>query len=187
MPWRSTRISSTIRASAPSMRVSAASCRSCHGASPVEARVVNTTASGEEGQVDCGGDGPMVREPSTGKYKRVRLFVLTLGYSRKCVRLLTWRSSARNWAELHQAWSGASFYLTASSARPCALPTAPLDTSRTRRHSGGMSVQARSLVDLLWPTQEILWVTSATACTPCDRFGLAPLDAGRRGPWPDPS
>jgi hypothetical protein len=28
--------------------------------------------------------------------------VLTLGYSRKCVRLLTWRSSSRIWAELHE-------------------------------------------------------------------------------------
>ena len=48
--------------------------------SPVEARVVITTLPGEESQVDYGGDGPMVRDPSTGKYKRVRLFVLTLGY-----------------------------------------------------------------------------------------------------------
>jgi hypothetical protein len=31
----------------------------------------------------------MVRDPSNGKYKRVRLFVLTLGYSRKCIRLLS--------------------------------------------------------------------------------------------------
>src|SRR6202163_2219486 len=44
----------------------------------------------------------MVRDATTGKYRRVRLFVLTLGYSRKCVRLLTWRSSARIWAELHE-------------------------------------------------------------------------------------
>jgi hypothetical protein len=43
-----------------------------------------------------------VRDPSTGKYRRVRLFVLTLGYSRKCVRLLTGRSSAQIWAELHE-------------------------------------------------------------------------------------
>jgi hypothetical protein len=28
--------------------------------------------------------------------------VLTLGYSRKCVRLLTWRSSAQIWAALHE-------------------------------------------------------------------------------------
>jgi transposase len=72
------------------------------GTAPIEARVVITTAPGEEGQVDYGGDGPMVRDPSTGKYKRVRLFVLTLGYSRKCIRLLTWRSSAQIWAELHE-------------------------------------------------------------------------------------
>ena len=61
-----------------------------------------TTGPGEEGQVDYGGDGPMVRDPSTSKYKRARLFVLTLGYSRKCVRLLTWRSSAQIWLELHE-------------------------------------------------------------------------------------
>ena len=72
------------------------------GATPVEARVVITTAPGEEGQVDYGGDGPMVRDPQSGKYKRVRLFVFTLGYSRKSVRWLVWRSSAQTWAELHE-------------------------------------------------------------------------------------
>jgi transposase len=72
------------------------------GKVPAEARVVITTGPGEECQVDYGGDGPMVRDPNTGKYRRVRLFVLTLGYSRKCVRLLTWRSSAAIWAELHE-------------------------------------------------------------------------------------
>jgi transposase len=72
------------------------------GAAPAEARVVITTAPGEEGQVDYGGDGPMVRDATTDKYRRVRLFVLTLGFSRKCVRLLTWRSSAQIWAELHE-------------------------------------------------------------------------------------
>lgn len=66
-----------------------------------EARVVITTAPGEEAQVDYG-EGPMVREAATGKYRRTRLFVLTLGYSRKSVRLLAWRSSAQVWAELHE-------------------------------------------------------------------------------------
>jgi hypothetical protein len=42
------------------------------GASTPEARVVITTAPGEEGQVDYG-DGPMVRHPQTGKYRRTRL------------------------------------------------------------------------------------------------------------------
>jgi transposase len=71
------------------------------GGSAVEARVVITTAPGEEAQVDYG-SGPMVRHPITGKYRRTRLFVLTLGYSRKSVRLLTWRSSTETWAELHE-------------------------------------------------------------------------------------
>jgi len=44
----------------------------------------------------------MVRDPSTGKYRRTRLFVLTLGYSRKSVRLLLWRSTTHVWAELHE-------------------------------------------------------------------------------------
>ena len=71
------------------------------GAAKPEARVVIETAPGEEAQVDYG-SGPLVRDPQTGKYRRTRLFVLTLGYSRKCVRLLVVRSSARVWAELHE-------------------------------------------------------------------------------------
>ncbi len=59
------------------------------------------TPPGEEGQVDYG-EGPMARYPETGKYRRTRLFVFTLGYSRKAVRLLTFKSSVRIWAELHE-------------------------------------------------------------------------------------
>ena len=46
----------------------------------------------------------MVRHRATGKYRRVRLFLLTLtlAHSRKSVRLLTWKSSLRIWAELHE-------------------------------------------------------------------------------------
>jgi len=71
------------------------------GDRPPEPFGVITTTSGEEAQVDYG-DGPMVRDPMTGKYRRVRLFVLTLGYSRKAVRLLTWKSSSTIWAQLHE-------------------------------------------------------------------------------------
>ena len=46
--------------------------------------------------------GPMMRDPNTGKYRRTRLFVLTLGYSRKSVRLLTFTSRGCIWAELHE-------------------------------------------------------------------------------------
>jgi transposase len=71
------------------------------GSTPAEARVVITTAPGEEAQVDYGG-GPMVRHPESGKYRRTQLFVLTLGYSRKSVRLIVWRSSTQTWAQLHE-------------------------------------------------------------------------------------
>jgi len=71
------------------------------GAQTPEARVVITTAPGEEAQVDYG-DGPMVLDPPTGKYRRTRLFVMTLGYSRKAVRLLRWKSSSQVWAQLHE-------------------------------------------------------------------------------------
>jgi transposase len=63
--------------------------------------VVIETAAGEESQVDYGA-GPMVRDPNTGKYRRTRLFVLTLGYNRKSVRLLNFQSSSQIWAELHE-------------------------------------------------------------------------------------
>lgn len=72
-----------------------------NGQQPKEARAVITTAPGEEGQVDYG-DGPMVRDAATDKYRRTRLFVMTLGYSRKSVRLLVRRSSTKVWAELHE-------------------------------------------------------------------------------------
>jgi transposase len=71
------------------------------GSTTPEARVVIETAPGEEAQVDYG-SGPMVRDPESGKYRRTRLFVLTLGHSRKSVRLLVFRSSTRVWAELHE-------------------------------------------------------------------------------------
>ena len=72
--------------------------RGSQGPEPVG---IIVTAPGEECQVDYG-TGPMVRDPHSVKYRRTRLFVLTLGYSRKAVRLLVFRSSSRTWAELHE-------------------------------------------------------------------------------------
>jgi transposase len=68
---------------------------------PAEAFVVIETSPGEECQVDYG-EGPMVRNEQTGKYKRTRLFILTLGCSRKSIRLLCWKSSSKIWAQLHE-------------------------------------------------------------------------------------
>src|ERR1700681_4422760 len=71
------------------------------GSTPPQAVGIIQTAAGEEAQVDYG-SGPMVGDPQSGKYRRTRLFVMTLGYSRKSVRLLIFRSSSRVWAELHE-------------------------------------------------------------------------------------
>jgi transposase len=75
--------------------------RKLRGPQLPEAAGIILTAPGEEAQVDYG-SGPMVRDAQSGKYRRTRLFVMTLGYSRKSVRLLAWRSSSRMWAELHE-------------------------------------------------------------------------------------
>jgi transposase len=75
--------------------------RKQRGAQTPEARAVIITPPGEEAQVDYG-TGPQVRDPQSGKYRRTRLFVLTLGYSRKCVRLLSFQSSSRIWGEFHE-------------------------------------------------------------------------------------
>ncbi len=72
--------------------------RGVHGTEPVG---IIVTEPGEEAQVDYG-TGPMVRHPQTGKYRRTRLFVMTLGCSRKAVRLLVFHSNSRTWAELHE-------------------------------------------------------------------------------------
>ena len=75
--------------------------RHWRGIQTPQACAIIQTPPGEEAQVDYG-TGPMVRDPQSGNYRRTRLFVFTLGYSRKCVRLLTFQSSTRTWAELHE-------------------------------------------------------------------------------------
>ena len=76
--------------------------RQLRGRPGLPACAVILTPPGEEGQVDYG-SGPMVRDhPQSGRYRRTRMFVLTLGYSRKAVHLLTFHSSTRIWAELHE-------------------------------------------------------------------------------------
>ena len=75
--------------------------RKLRGKQPLQARAVIRTGPGEESQVDYG-TGAMVRDPQTRKYRRTRLFVMVLGCSRKAARFLTFRSSSRIWAELHE-------------------------------------------------------------------------------------
>ena len=59
---------------------------------------------GEEAQVDYG-EGALTRHPTSGRYRRPRLFVMTLRYSRRSFRRVVWKSSAEVWARLHEdAW-----------------------------------------------------------------------------------
>jgi len=55
---------------------------------------------GEEAQVDYG-EGAPTRLPS-GRYRRPRLFVMTLRYSRRSFRKVVWNSSSQTWARLHE-------------------------------------------------------------------------------------
>jgi transposase len=61
-------------------------------------------APGEEAQVDYG-EGALTRVPGTERYRKPRLFVMTLRYSRRSFRRVVWKSSQQSWARLHeQAW-----------------------------------------------------------------------------------
>lgn len=55
---------------------------------------------GEEAQVDYG-EGALTLAPN-GRYRRPRLFVMTLRHSRRSFRKVVWNSSAETWARLHE-------------------------------------------------------------------------------------
>lgn len=58
-------------------------------------------APGEEAQVDYG-EGALTRIPGSDRYRRPRLFVMTLRYSRRSFRRVVWNSSQETWAQLHE-------------------------------------------------------------------------------------
>ena len=55
---------------------------------------------GEEAQVDYGTGAKTLH--STGKYRKTRLFIMTLKYSRRSFRKTVWQSSKETWARLHE-------------------------------------------------------------------------------------
>ena len=55
---------------------------------------------GEESQVDYGKGAKTLS--SSGKYRKPRLFVMTLKYSGRSFRKVLWKSSKENWAKLHE-------------------------------------------------------------------------------------
>jgi transposase len=56
---------------------------------------------GEEMQVDYGEGAPTL-VPGSDRYRKPRLFVATLRYSRSSFRCVVWKSSQQVWAELHE-------------------------------------------------------------------------------------
>jgi transposase len=61
-------------------------------------------SKGEEVQVDYG-EGALTLVPGTDRYRRPRLFIMTMRYSRRSFRRVVWKSSKETWARLHeQAW-----------------------------------------------------------------------------------
>jgi transposase len=59
------------------------------------------TGPGEEAQVDYG-EGARTFDPLTGKYRRPRLFIMTLSCSRHSFRKVVWKSSSEIWCRLHE-------------------------------------------------------------------------------------
>ena len=102
-PRPSTRTWSTSSASpAPTAR-SSASCAQLRQREPEQFDRLEFLP-GEEMQVDYG-EGAPTRVPGTDRYRKPRLFVATLRYSRRCFRRVVWNSSQETWARLHeQAW-----------------------------------------------------------------------------------
>ena len=56
---------------------------------------------GEEAQVDYG-EGALTLYPGSGRYRKPRLFVMTLRYSRRSYRQVVWKSGSEVWARLHE-------------------------------------------------------------------------------------
>ena len=69
---------------------------------------------GEEAQVDYGQGASTLH--SSGKYRRPRLFVMTLKYSGRAFRKVVWNSSKETWCRLHEEafryFSGCTQYVT---------------------------------------------------------------------------
>jgi transposase len=77
-------------------------------------------ACGEEVQVDYGEGAPTL-VPGTDRYRKPRLFVMTLRYSRRSFRRVVWKSGQETWARLHeQAWryfGGSTCYVVLDNLR----------------------------------------------------------------------
>jgi transposase len=75
--------------------------RTITSANPPYAKCRFETAPGAEAQVDYGEGAPTL-DARTGKYRKPRLFIMTLGYSRHAYRVVVPASSQETWCKLHE-------------------------------------------------------------------------------------
>jgi len=75
-------------------------CRKLHEKDPAQYDRLDF-GPGEEAQVDYGLGAP-TQIPGKKTFRRPRLFVMTLKYSRRCFRKVVWKSSKETWAKLHE-------------------------------------------------------------------------------------
>jgi len=77
-------------------------------------------AAAEECQADYG-EGAPTRDPKTGRYRKPRLFIMTLRYSRRSFRRVVWKSSKQVWAQLHEEafryFGGSTHYVVLDNLR----------------------------------------------------------------------
>ena len=80
---------------------------------------------GEEAQVDYGEGAPTLH-PGSGRYRKPRLFVMTLRYSRRSYRRVVWKSSSEVWARLHEQafryFGGVPQYVVLDNLREGVIP-----------------------------------------------------------------
>lgn len=77
--------------------------RFCHGLRSNEPHQFDRLEflPGEEAQVDYG-EGALTLIPGGTRYRKPRLFVMTLRFSRRSFRCVVWKSSSEVWARLHE-------------------------------------------------------------------------------------
>jgi len=101
-------------------------------------------ALGEEVQVDYG-EGALTLYPGTDRYRKPRLFVMTLRYSRRSFRRVVWKSSQETWARLHeQGWryfGGSANYVVLDNLKERSGYVAAHDG---QRHRGGPELSSEA-------------------------------------------
>lgn len=144
---------------------------------PVESKISCRfeTAPGQEAQVDYGEGAPTL-DARSGKYRKPRLFVMALGYSRHAFRAVVERSSQQTWCELHEQafayFGGAPAMIRLDNLREGVLDPDVYDPELNRlyaallQHYGVIALPCRPYApDLKGKVESAVGYTQATALT----------------------